>query len=85
MDANISLKKIAQEIEELSDPERVDLQMRYENARIAVDAGYRHAATLGQGGGANSEDYIAFARKVSSAIESDLNSKAEMLTKKKER
>lgn len=80
----VSMKQMMDELQELNDPERVDLQMRYENARIAVDLGYRHAATLGQGGGANSDDYITYARKISSAIEADLNSKSEMLEKKKE-
>ncbi len=79
-----SMKDMMIELQDLRDPERMDLQARYENARISVAEGYRYAATLGQGGGANSEDYISFARKISSAIEADLNSKLKMLPAHKE-
>lgn len=82
MDPKVTMAKIAKEIDDLNNPSRLDLQARYENARISVDLGYRHAATLGQGGGANSEDYIEFARKLSKAIEKDLNDALKVLDAK---
>lgn len=65
-------------MESLTDPDAMELTARYENARISVSEGYRHAANILRGTKITKDEYFLMAREIAHEMERDLNSKIEI-------
>jgi hypothetical protein len=60
----------------MMDKEKLMLQAKYDNRRIAINYGFEHATRLPH---TNTDDYIANARKVADTIEHELNQAFKLL------